>query len=253
MKCPPQGQTGRIAVGTITTSLKSPAATHLPAVSLPHPSMPSRRCFFSLLLAAALPVGAAETVVSTLTLEELAGATAWPEPLRQLMAYALGLTKRKLGYHFGSADPEQAGMDCSGTIHHLLSHARLKHVPRQSDAFYKWVRDACNLTAVTGMPSLTDPVLDQLKPGHLLFWTGTYDTGVRTLPVSHVMIYLGKTTDGRPVMFGASDGRPYRGKRHNGVSVFDFRLPSGTTKSRFVGYGPPPGLDLSEVRPVPPG
>ena len=67
------------------------------------------------------------------------------------------------------------------------------------------------------------------------------------------MLYLGKTTAGRPVMFGASDGRPYEGKRQNGVSVFDFRIPAATSKAKFVGYGPIPGLNVSKVAAVPPG
>ena len=110
-----------------------------------------------------------------------------------------------------------------------------------------------NVTPITGTPALTDASLAGLKPGDLLFWTGTYDTGARTLPISHVMLYLGKTKAGRPVMFGASDGRPYQGKRQNGVSVFDFRIPAATSKSKFAGYGPIPGLDVGKVRTVPPG
>ena len=62
----------------------------------------------------------------------------------------------------------------------------------------------------------------KLKPGDLLFWSGTYRVK-RTPPITHVMLYLGKTKNNELLMFGASNGRTYRGKRMNGVSVFDFK------------------------------
>jgi hypothetical protein len=58
------------------------------------------------------------------------------------------------------------------------------------------------------------------------------------------MIYLGRRErDGKPVVFGASDGRTFENERRNGVSVFDFSLPKRGSKSEFHGYGPAPGLD----------
>ena len=63
------------------------------------------------------------------------------------------------------------------------------------------------------------------------------------LTVSHVMIYLGRHKfDGLPIMFGSSDGRHYRRQRINGVSVFDWKIPRPQDKSKFVAYGPIPGL-----------
>ena len=57
------------------------------------------------------------------------------------------------------------------------------------------------------------------------------------------MIYFGTLkSDGKPVVFGASSGRRYRGRAIHGVSVFDLGLPAAESKSRFVGYGPIPGL-----------
>lgn len=215
--------------------------------------MLSRRAFFLLLMPACLQAGADEAIVSRMEIEEIAGSGSWPPRLREMVRYGLGLTKMNLGYHFGSADPALGGMDCSGTVHHILKKAGVKQVPRQSDAFHHWVEKSGKLTVVKGTPDLKDPALAKLTPGDLLFWTGTYDTGARVNPISHVMIYLGKTKEGKPVMFGASDGRPYQGKRQNGVSVFDFRIPRATSKARFVGYGPVPGLDVKGVAPVPPG
>lgn len=199
------------------------------------------------------PLQSAPAAVSSLPLESLDGSARWPKSLRDLLTYALSLTKKNLTYQFGSAEPADGGMDCSGTIYHVLRKTGIKDVPRQSDSLYLWAKSAGNLTAVTGTPELSDPVLAKLKPGDLLFWTGTYETGDRAVPVSHVMMYLGKTTAGKPVMFGASDGRPYEGKRCNGVSVFDFRIPRAEGKARFVGYSPIPGFDVRQVPAVPPG
>jgi cell wall-associated NlpC family hydrolase len=213
----------------------------------------SRRDALLLFLASPLSLSGAETVVSTLAFEDLAGSDTWPEPLQKLIRYALSLTQRRLAYRFGSNDPETGGMDCSGTIYHTLRKLGIKEPPRQSDELYQWVKTTKKLNPITGTPALTDTSLAGLKPGDLLFWTGTYDTGARRLPISHVMLYLGKTKAGRPVMFGASDGRPYQGKRQNGVSVFDFRIPAATSKSKFAGYGPIPGLDVGMVKTVPPG
>ena len=66
--------------------------------------------------------------------------------------------------------------------------------------------------------------LEELKPGDLMFWTGTYDIN-RDPPITHSMIYLGREkSTGRRVMVGASDGRVYRDQSRFGVSVFDFKL-----------------------------
>ncbi len=213
-----------------------------------------RRFLFSLPILSGLPLGAAEAVTSSLTLTDLAGSAQWPPALQKLITYGLGLTTRKLTYQFASADPAAGGMDCSGTIYHTLQHAGFRKLPRSSHGMHGWVKDAGLLIPVTGTPDVSDPVLAKLKPGDLLFWTGTYETGDKPATISHVMLYLGKTKDsGRPVMFGASNGRPYRGKRQNGVSVFDFRMPTSEGKARFVGYGPIPGMNVKNVAPVPPG
>lgn len=189
---------------------------------------------------------------SSLKIDQLAGSEFWPEPLRALIGYALNLTPRQLGYQFGSSDPDNGGMDCSGTMYHVLQHQGISSVPRQSNEIWDWVEESGRLTRVTGTPALTDSLLAGMRPGDLLFWTGTYDTSLRKSPISHVMMYLGKTTEGAPVVFGASDGRSYRGQRRNGVSVFDFRIPRAEGKARFVGYGPVPGFDIHDVPAQPP-
>jgi peptidoglycan DL-endopeptidase CwlO len=179
--------------------------------------------------------------------EEIAGFDTYPAKVRQLLEAGLELTKQNLGYTYGSADPANGGMDCSGFIYYLLQQNGFPDVPRDSSQQYVWVRKAGNFNAVLSRREDSFE-LDALKPGDLLFWRGTYSID-RDPPITHVMIYLGreKRTKKR-VMVGASDGRTYDGKQRFGVSVFDFKLPpppktnDGRLSPVFVGYGRIPGL-----------
>lgn len=168
--------------------------------------------------------------------------------VQSLLTAALELSKKQLSYKMASSDPSLGGMDCSGTIYHLLRAQGITAVPRASNEQYRWAWNAGDFVAVNGRSQETFE-LALLKPGYLLFWEGTYATVDRDPPVSHVMIYLGKRTkDDKPVMFGASDGRTYEGKQRWGVGVFDFRMPAAKSTSRFLGYSPIPGLDYSTAK-----
>ncbi len=183
----------------------------------------------------------------TLSADEISDYDNYPPKVRQILDAGLALTKQNLGYTYGSADPANGGMDCSGFIYYLLTENGFKDVPRDSSQQYVWVRKAGNFNAVLSRHEDTFE-LDALKPGDLLFWSGTYNID-RDPPVTHTMIYLGreKRTKKR-VMIGSSDGRTYDGKQRFGVSVFDFKMPpppnSGDAKISpvFVGYGRIPGL-----------
>ena len=204
---------------------------------------------------------AAPAAVSTIDPSEIEGFDADSEPIKKLLLAALDLTKKNLTYTYGSSDPASGGMDCSGTIYHLLKQAGFDDVPRDSSQQYEWVRQKSHFYAV--LSKKQDNVeLREMRPGDLLFWTGTYRVD-RDPPVTHVMVYLGKRKrDGTRLMFGSSDGRPYDGQRRNGVSVFDFKMPAArsgdaadaaTTAAPdhapdFSGYGPIPGMtDLSDI------
>ena len=190
--------------------------------------------------------------VASLDLADIAGFEKFPPGIRALLEACLALTRQNLGYKFGSSDPADGGMDCSGTIYHVLRGAGIVDVPRTASAQYVWVRKAGYFEAVISRDVATFE-LDDLRAGDLLFWTGTYDTDQEP-PVSHTMIFLGRRqSDGKQVMFGASDGRTYEGRKIWGVSVFDFKI-SGSTKksadgetveseSKFIGYARIPGLD----------
>lgn len=181
--------------------------------------------------------------VSSIEPGELSDFEHYAPQVRQLVRDALALTRLNLTYTFGSSNPKQGGMDCSGAIYHLLKEHGFKDVPRQSDEMCGWVRKQTLLHRVQDAGSLKHPEFAALQPGDLLFWSGTYETSPRTIPVTHVMLYLGKLKKtGKPVMFGASDGRVYQAERRTGVSVFDFTLPKEAGKSKFYGYGMIPGV-----------
>jgi cell wall-associated NlpC family hydrolase len=187
-------------------------------------------------------------VVASLDPADLADFAGNPPAVRRLLERALALTKENLTYVFGSSDPAAGGMDCSGTIFHLLREVGIDDVPRSASGQYVWARKAGNFEAVVSR-DMESFELDDLHPGDLLFWTGTYATR-NDPPVTHTMIYLGRLkSDGRRVMFGASDGRTYGGRKMWGVSVFDFTLPKGRAKSAarpgsvFIGYAAIPGLE----------
>lgn len=186
------------------------------------------------------------STVASIAPNEIKGYDENPPEIRKVLDSALALTARNLKYTYGSADPENGGLDCSGFIYYVLRENGVKDVPRDASGQYVWVRKAGNFRAVLSS-DLDSFELDELKPGDLLFWTGTYDVEKDPL-VTHIMIYLGtKNEDGKPVMVGASDGRSFEGKRMFGVSVFDFKTSSKQASAsgrhpRFVGYGRIPGL-----------
>ena len=179
--------------------------------------------------------------------DEITEYDSYSPTVRQIIDAALALTKQNLGYTYGSAEPKNGGMDCSGFIYYVLQQNGFSDVPRDSSQQYVWVRKAGNFNAVLSRKEDSFE-LDGLKPGDLLFWRGTYSID-RDPPITHTMIYLGreKRTKKR-VMVGSSDGRTYDGKQRWGVSVFDFKMPpppkSGDAKISpvFVGYGRIPGL-----------
>jgi cell wall-associated NlpC family hydrolase len=184
---------------------------------------------------------------ATLSPDQIIGYENYPAKVRQILDAGLELTKQNLGYTYGSANPGNGGMDCSGFIYYLLTENGFKDVPRDSSQQYVWVRKAGDFNAVLSRKEDTFE-LDALKPGDLLFWSGTYNID-RDPPITHTMIYLGREERTKKrVMIGSSDGRTYDGKQRFGVSVFDFKMPpppnSGDAKISpvFVGYGRIPGL-----------
>ncbi|MCF7785276.1 MAG: C40 family peptidase [Prosthecobacter sp.] len=180
--------------------------------------------------------------VSTISVEDIRDFDKYPKQIQSLVQSSMALTRLDLGYLYGSHEPSKGGMDCSGTIYHVLHFQGLKDVPRQSDEMCKWVDKKSHLYLTPTATSFDSEEFANLKPGDLLFWTNSLET-TRKLPVTHVMIYLGKLKkSGKRVVFGSSDGRGFQGERRSGVSVFDFSLPKADSTKHFYGYGPTPGL-----------
>jgi cell wall-associated NlpC family hydrolase len=236
---PTKGKSKRKRGSPTPEPTESPASTETPSPSpaeKPMPSPPERPAS-----------GKRAWPNVSLSPNEIADYDSYTPKVRQIIDAGLALTKQNLGYTYGSADPKNGGMDCSGFIYYVLQQNGFSDVPRDSSQQYVWVRKAGNFDAVLSRHEDSFE-LDALKPGDLLFWRGTYKID-RDPPITHTMIYLGreKRTKKR-VMIGSSDGRTYDGKQRWGVSVFDFKLPpppqSGDAKISpvFVGYGRIPGL-----------
>jgi cell wall-associated NlpC family hydrolase len=228
----PKSKSKRKKTSPTPTPSESPSATETPSGSPTETPEPDR---------------GKEWPNVSLSPDQIADYDSYPPKIRQILDAGLALTKENLGYTYGSADPTNGGMDCSGFIYYVLRQNGFPDVPRDSSQQYVWVRKAEDFNAVLSRKEDSFE-LDDLKPGDLLFWRGTYNID-RDPPITHTMIYLGreKRTNKR-VMVGSSDGRTYDGKQRWGVSVFDFKLPpppkSGDAKISpvFVGYGRIPGL-----------
>jgi peptidoglycan DL-endopeptidase CwlO len=235
----PKSKSKRKKGSPTPTPSESPAATETPSPSpaeAPEPSPTERPA-----------AGKKAWPNVSLSPDQIEGYENYPPKVRQILDAGLALTKENLGYTYGSADPANGGMDCSGFLYYVLKQNGFPDVPRDSSGQYVWVRKAGNLYAVLSRKEDSFE-FDDLKPGDLLFWRGTYNID-RDPPITHTMFYLGreKRTNKR-VMVGSSDGRTYDGKQRWGVSVFDFKMPpppkSGDAKISpvFVGYGRIPGL-----------
>ena len=127
--------------------------------------------------------------VSSLKPEDVRNFDQNPPAVQKLLRAALELTERQLGYLYGSAEPDRGGMDYSGTIYYLLQADGVADVPRSASEQYVWTRKANTFYPVVSN-QLDSFEFGALRPGDLLFWTGTYSVNVDP-PVSHTMIYLG--------------------------------------------------------------
>src|SRR5438046_916801 len=186
----------------------------------------------------------------TLSPEAITNFHSYPAKVQKLLTSALELTTRNLDYKYGSADPANGGMDCSGFVYYVLNQNGVApYVPADSKDQYTWLRSAGTFEpVVSGKDDSFE--LNKLQPGDILFWSGPYSTE-RDPPITEAMIYLGREKrTGARVMVGASDGRTYQSQRRFGVSVFDFKMPraekgeveDGKVHPRFVGYAHIPGL-----------
>lgn len=193
-----------------------------------------------------LPASAGDGA-AVITTGDLRGFEALGEARRKVISSALAIASETEGmpYLYGGNGPKDGGFDCSGAMHYILKKVGLDP-PRTSSDQFLWVKKNSQLHMVANAAKNTDDKsFTELKPGDLVFWSGTYvPTDDRTTKITHVGMFLGyEKKDGRPVMINATDGRSYRGEKGNGFGVFDFSVPKVGGKSRMVGYGTPPGLE----------
>lgn len=137
------------------------------------------------------------------------------------------ISKLKLPYLFGGSSPSDGGMDCSGCIMYLFNSLGYQDVPRTSFDQYDWVRKNGRIKK-----SKTIKASD-LSPGDLIFWGGTYKSGHK---VSHIMMYMGRGTNGKLYMYGARS-KSIRGVSGAGVDIHELR--AGSHKN-LIGYGRAP-------------
>ncbi|MDF1824167.1 MAG: NlpC/P60 family protein [Verrucomicrobiales bacterium] len=164
-----------------------------------------------------------------------------PKPSTEMMQFisvvrarAEKISRFGLTYKFGGDHPTEGGMDCSGTMQFMLSDLGFDDMPRTSYQQYDWLKKNRTLIPSKSIPDKMGG-RKGIKPGDLIFWGGTYNSGHK---VSHVMIYLGQNDDGKHYMFGAR-GKKKKGLFGNGVDIFE--LSSGYQKS-LVGFGTLPGV-----------
>lgn len=143
-------------------------------------------------------------------------------------------------------------MDCSNTVKYIFKKSLNVQLPRTASSQY-W--ELSQKGRVTKAPLRKDrsvdtkSLLSQLRSGDLLFWEWTYDIK-RSPPITHVMIYLGRTAEGIPKMAGCTTRSRGEITRAGGVDIYTFNpnvnmggvrsfFGGYKRKARFVGFGRP--------------
>ena len=67
--------------------------------------------------------------IATLDTSDLKEFDAQPAGVQRLLTDALKLTKLNLPYRYGADNPDSGGMDCSGTMHYLLTEEGAEERP----------------------------------------------------------------------------------------------------------------------------
>jgi hypothetical protein len=186
-----------------------------------------------------------------------------PAQHESLVATVRWLAQEGVGYGESWRFPGETRpwvMDCSNTTRYLYRRVMGVELPRTASDQYVILKQQGKITpAPVRMDGTVDAtaLVGQMRSGDLLFWEWTYDIK-RTPPVSHVMIYLGRTAEGIPKMAGSSSRGRGETTQRGGVDVYTFdpNAPMGGVKNmfgqyvrraRFVGFGRP----LQQIRPGP--
>jgi hypothetical protein len=174
-----------------------------------------------------------------------------PEQHQALIRTSQDLARRGIRYGGRWHPPGEKTswiMDCSNTARWVYWAALKKELPRTaSDQYYELHQQG----RITPVPKLSNGTIDtkrlysMLRSGDLLFWEWTYNTKRRP-PITHVMIYLGHTSDGVHKMMGSNTrSRGDLSGTLGGPDIFNFN-PShpmggvrGPQDGKFVAFGRP--------------
>ena len=140
------------------------------------------------------------------------------------------LVNQRLSYIYGSEDPHNGGLDCSGFVQIVFRESCGIELPNEADKQLDYCRQHGQV-----WDSTSGWTPETLKPGDLIFFAGPYDLP-RESRIVHVMMYCGYDT-----MMGAQ----MLGRREDGVIggvgeyFFNPRSPSGVfgeSGERFIGH-----------------
>lgn len=106
-------------------------------------------------------------------------------------------------------------MDCSNTCRYLFHRVAGVELPRTAHDQYEFLKQQRRVGEIPpddrhNPRKLEHFLSSRLQPGDLLFWTD----GSRKTHISHVMVYLGKDPEGRPVIAGSEHTK--------GVNLYHF-------------------------------
>lgn len=179
---------------------------------------------------------------------------------QQILQETRRLAALRIGYR-GSWIPEGSRhpwiMDCSNTVRYLCLRLSGKDLGRTASDQYCRLQELGLLWPIPcdphGRPSLSY-LHRHLRPGDLLFWENTYRPE-RDPPITHVMIYLGRTSRGRWLMVGSEPNHGFYNPRGSGpdLRIFDplqsmggFHRGFHYIPSKLVAHGRPWGERESE-------
>jgi len=117
-------------------------------------------------------------------------------------------------------------MDCSGTICYLFKKVAGIELPRMASDQYLCLQrqgKAWDIPNPKGSIVAQRAYLQEyLKPGDLLFWKNTC-TPVHDLPITHVMIFLGRNQQGKSILAGSQTAERIPGLftgRRGGADIY---------------------------------
>ena len=175
------------------------------------------------------------------------------EQHRLLVDKVRDLSQHRIAYSENWVPPQSQSawmMDCSNTCRYIYWNVFGIKLPRVASDQYYELKQAGKITYA---PRFQDgkvdreALLSQLRSGDLLFWEWTYDIDRRP-PITHVMIYLGRTADGVPKMVGSATRARGELTKSGGVDVYEFDPNANyggvknfwgdyVRKAQFVGFG----------------